>query len=178
MSKRERGFQRTKQELKDALSRLIANQPESIELKQRLQSGKVIKINNANVEKEAGKANQALRRHPDVKEEIEKAESERLFGKPRTNSIYSIKNEPLFKQQKQRLDNARAIKKKLEAEKSELQEEARRKDEVLKLQASKMDEMIAALWDAIPPEDIENRMAAAKKIIEVVWFRGVDPSTG
>ena len=42
------------------------------------------------------------------------------------------------------------------------------------MQASIMDEMMAALWDAIPPEDIENRMAAAKKITEVVWFRGVD----
>jgi len=31
-----------------------------------------------------------------------------------------------------------------------------------------MDEMLAALWDAIPPEEIELRMESVKKLAEVI----------
>lgn len=171
MNKREQDYQRTKQELREALSRLVAKSPENIELKQRLLSGKVIKINNANVEKEAGKANQALKHHPDVKEEIETEESKRLFGSVNTEPVGSIKDDPLYKQQKQRLDNALTAKKKLNEEKSELQDEVARKDELLKLHVTKMDEIMAAMWDAIPAEEIENRTTSAKQIANILYIK-------
>ena len=165
MGGRDDAYQKTKEELRLALERLKQVKPEHIELRQRLLDGKTIKLNAANVEKEARKGNGALKRHPDVKDEIIKAESERKYGIPL--SITSIKDEPVFKEQKAKLDKTLKAKKELEFQEKSIKAELTRKDELIKHQATKMDEMMAALWSAIPPHEIELRMATAKKLATV-----------
>jgi hypothetical protein len=165
MSVRDDDYQKTKKELRMALDRLKKEKPVHIELMQKLLDGKIIKLNNANVEKEADKGNCALKRHADVKGEILTAESERKYGT--LSPITSIEDEPLFIEQKNRLDKVLKDRKKLKSQKADDKEELERKGELIKFQATEMDEMIASLWAAIPPDEIELRMATAKKLATV-----------
>ena len=106
-----------------------------------------------------------MKRHGDVKKEIKRAESERKYGIP--SSITSIEDDPCFIEQKAKLDKVLEASKKLIADKKDRNEELARKDELIKLQATKMDEMMASLWAAISPHEIELRMATAKKLATV-----------
>lgn len=166
MNKRDRDVQQTKQDLRDALARLVEGKPEHIEFREKLRTGKTIKINNSNVEKEAGKGNQALKRHPEIKMEIEKCESERLYGQANTPEYTGI--DPVTLRTKERLSKSIEQRKKLNSDNVKLREELDRKNVLLKSHISHMDEMLAALWDAIPPEEIELRMESVKKLAEVI----------
>lgn len=166
MNKRELDVQQTKQDLRNALARLTEGKPEYIEFREKLRAGKTIKINNSNVEKEAGKGNQALKRHPEIKMEIERCESERLYGQTITLEYSGI--DPVALRTKERLSKSIEQRKKLNSANVKLKEELDRKNILLKSHISHMDEMLAALWDAIPPEGIESRMESVKKLAEVI----------
>lgn len=56
----------TKNKLIKALERLLEGKPENRELRKKVREGK-LKINNSNVEKEAGLSVGALRRHEDIR---------------------------------------------------------------------------------------------------------------
>jgi hypothetical protein len=45
--------------------------------------------------------------------------------------------------------------------------EIERKEELIKLQATKMDEMMASLWVALSPHEVELRTTTAKKLATV-----------
>ena len=166
MSNRLSRFEQTKQDLKDALARLVDGTPTNIELREKIRQGKVIKINNLNVEKEANKGNQALKRHPELKIEIEKLESQRLYGKE--TKVTSDGVDPVLQRTKVRLDKAIEQRKKLASNQSSLKEEIERKDQILKSQIEHMDEMFAALWEVIPQDQVESRMESIKTLAKVI----------
>lgn len=175
MNIRDDGYQNTKDELRRALDRLRQGKPQHIKLRQRLLDGKVIKINAANVEMEAGKGNAALKRHTDVKNEIFKAENERKYGSTLAKTL--VKDDSKFKELESKLNKVLEERKKLKLDKRNLNTELAIKDEVIKLQATKMDEMTTALWAAIPPNEIELRMATAKKMSTVAYLNAIKEKT-
>ena len=69
----------TEKQLRDALERLVAQNPTNIGLRQKLKANK-LKLVVSNVEKEAGLANGAAKRYPKTKALIESAEANRIHG--------------------------------------------------------------------------------------------------
>lgn len=161
----------TKQDLRDALARLITGNPENLYLQEKLRMGKVVKLNAANVEKEARKSNGSIKRHLDVKEEIEQAESERLFGiSPTQFDAVAIKESSTYQLLESRFKNLNVLRKKLESNIADLNTKLNRRDEIIKAQLEDMDELLCALWQAIPPAEVEIRMASAKVLADIIEF--------
>ncbi|WP_348224156.1 hypothetical protein [Vibrio parahaemolyticus] len=192
MNQRERDYQKTKQELRDALARLVAGEVTCPELMKRKEAGKTININPNTVQKEADRANGALARHGDVLEQIEDIVSKIKLGLSITENVLSkikrgetvepvndgVNEAPLTVQQVkessvhiralERLETSRNKRKKAEARVAEQKSELERKNRELNDEIATRDNMFAALWDAIPTYLVEERMVAMAKLTEVV----------
>ncbi|MEM5553096.1 hypothetical protein WNY63_20465 [Pseudoalteromonas neustonica] len=71
MGIKDEDYQQTKKELRLAIIRLQKGEPENPKLIQRIKDGKTVKVNNLNVEIEAGKSNGLINKsHTDLEEEI------------------------------------------------------------------------------------------------------------
>lgn len=151
-----------KDDLLEALERLKKVCPQNIDLIQRVKDGKQLKINKFNVEKEASKSNGILKNYPEIREEIEKAELERLHGEIRSEDERRIHHQNIS------LQKLKKININLDKKNKILKEELARKDELLKLQIEMTNSIVAALWAAIPPYEIEQRTIVMKKIAEVI----------
>lgn len=193
MNQRERDYQSTKQELRDALARLVASEVTCSELIIRKKAGKIIKISPTTVQKEAGKANGALARHADVQDQIEDIVSKIDLGLPVTEdvlrkiklgetigfaneaslTIQQIKESSVHKSALKRLDTSRKIRKKAEERAAEQRSELERKNRALNDEIATRDNMFAALWDAIPSYLVEERIVAMKNLTEVVELHDV-----
>lgn len=174
MSASEQSYLNTKKDLRDALQRLVSGCPEKPELKEKLKKG-TLKINNSSVEKEAGKGNQSLKRHQDVKDEILQASQ-----KPNTETVTvtsnsdDVKSNPLYKDIEKKLSKAKEKNKTLKTELTSIKEQLTRKEALLQDRAIHHDEIIAALWGAIPRElidqdlikEIENATVGNKNVID------------
>lgn len=172
MSASEQSYLNTKKDLRDALQRLVSGCPEKPELKQKLKKG-TLKINNSSVEKEAGKGNQSLKRHGDVKDEILQA-SQKTNTETVTSNSDDVKSNPLYKDVVKKLSQAKEKNKTLKTELTNLKEQLTRKEALLQDRAIHHDEIIAALWKAIPRElidqdlikEIENATVGNKNVID------------
>jgi hypothetical protein len=172
MSASEQSYLNTKKDLRAALQRLVSGCPTNPELKERLKKG-TLKINNSSVEKEAGKGNQSLKRHEDVKDEILLTQQ-----KPNTETVISnsvdVKSDPLYKDILKKFKKAKEKNKMLQAELISTKEQLTRKEVLLQDRARHHDEIIAALWRAIPRElidqdlikEIENATVGNKNVID------------
>lgn len=188
MNQRERDYQKTKQELRDALARLVAGEVTCSELIKRKEAGKTININPNTVQKEADKANGALARHADVQDQIEDIVRKIKLGLSATEdvlrkiklgepvepankaliTVQQVKESSVYKSALERLETSRNKRKKAEAKVVEQKSELERKNRELNDEIATRDNMFAALWDAIPTYLVEERMAAMKKLAEVV----------
>ena len=188
MNQRDRDYQKTKQELRDALARLVAGEVTCPELMKRKEAGKTININPTTVQKEADRANGALARHSDVTDQIEDIVSKIRLGLPVTENVLSkikrgepvepvneviitvqqVKESPFHKRALERLKTSRKNHKKAEAKVAEQKSELERKNRELNDEITTRDNMFAALWDAIPTYLVEERMVAMEKLTKVV----------
>lgn len=155
----------TEQALRDALARIVAGTPTHPKYKKRIRDGKPLKILPSIVEEEAGKTNGALKHYTKLKEDIENAENKRIIGAS-TVDVKVVKAHPSYQKAIKERDTARSNNKESKAELKKEKAEVLRKEALLKENAAQMDEMIAALWAAIP-EDVE-REHTIKKINNVV----------
>lgn len=188
MNQRDRDYQKTKQELRDALARLVAGEVTCPELMKRKEAGKTININPTTVQKEADRANGALARHGDVLDQIEDIVSKIRLGLSVTENVLSkikrgepvepvnealitvqqVKESPVHKRALERLKTSRKNHRKAEVKVAEQKSELERKNRELNDEIATRDNMFAALWDAIPTYLVEERMVAMAKLTEVV----------
>lgn len=141
---------KTEQQLMAALERLIAKTPTNRELKQKLKNNK-LKIAVSNVEKEAGLSNGAAKHYPAIKELIEIAERDRIYGISEVADTV-VKSQPLYIKTKEDLVKAKEEIKKLKADLAVKNQKIDEYKRLLKEQAVMMHSMNVAMWQQIPFE--------------------------
>ena len=145
MSLREIKKQKTAKEFMEAIKRIVDKQPECKELRQKIKSGKLLKLNPTNVEKEAGKAYGSTRHHASVLREIERINDHNVAKE----SIYSQGVIGLKVKNKEKNKEIKALKEKLRGKEAEV-EMLKRVN--LNLHAHCL-ELTSALFDMLPQED-------------------------
>ncbi|CAH1545867.1 conserved hypothetical protein [Vibrio harveyi] len=165
--KRRRNPQQTKKALLDALDRLVRQEPEHPDLKDQIAAGKEVKIHKSNVEKEAGLSNNAAKGHQDVLDAIEATLVRKEFGDSNiTDDV--VKRHPAYQNLKEKYDSSLEDRKKLRKQKKDHQAELERKDEAISKHLAHTHELLVSLWNAIPPQDVDSRMRAAKDLANVI----------
>ncbi|ELR67171.1 hypothetical protein C942_02679 [Photobacterium marinum] len=144
----------TRKALLDALERLVAGNPQNIELRKKAEKGK-LKVNYSTVEKEAGKSVGALRNHKDIMELIKQKSLDVRVSKSDTANTQIDVLQAELKKAKEYGTNQAKLKKKHH-------EQAKRDADSLALQAAKHVKMIEQLMLMIPEEQ---REAAMDKVV-------------
>ncbi|WP_299140986.1 hypothetical protein [uncultured Vibrio sp.] len=161
----------TEARLREALERLKNNSPITQGHKAKLRANKPLKINKSSVEKEAGLSNGATKHYPNLINDIENAEADRLHGdKGAIVALTSrdVKASPLYQQLEAKLEKAKAARKAAEDRVLELKAECNRKDIALNEKIIEIDELIASLWELIPRDT--QRSLVVKKAENIVRF--------
>ena len=140
----------TEKQLREALQRLVEKRPTSRELKKKLKDNK-LKINVSNVEKEAGLSNGAAKRYLELKERIESAEAERIYGTSEVSDA-AVREHPIYIKTKENLAKAKAEIQRLKLESQSNNAKLDRYKERIKGQAVRMHQMNIAMWNQIPNE--------------------------
>ncbi|CAH7216317.1 hypothetical protein VCHA54P496_20391 [Vibrio chagasii] len=161
-----------KQDLDEALDRLINRTPITKANLQRVQAGKPLKISVSGVELEAGRGNGAARHYPTLLKEIREAEEDRVSGSPRSSEEVSdevVMSSSLYKDLEKKLEKTDRKKRKAEATILELREECKRKDAALNEKSAELDEIIASMWEHVPRD--AQRALLIEKTENIIRFQ-------
>jgi hypothetical protein len=162
----------TEDRLREALERLKTRTPNTKSFKQKVKANKPLRITNSGVEKEAELSNGCLKRYPDIANEIQAAEAERVHGgnsSSREIPVDDIKSSAVYKQLEAKLSRVEKAKRKAEAKVKELTEERDRKDAALNEKVAEIDELITSMWELIPID--QQREVIIEKAENIVRFQ-------
>lgn len=163
MNSRDKSCKQTEQILRVAIQNIRDGKLTSPELIEKTKAGKAVKLNKQNVEIEAGKANGLIRKYyKHIEGEI--------------NAIVSATATPLgdissHPDYKELIEKNRSLKKKnktLTRQNQCLLAEVNNKDTVIEKDLTEVNNMLAALWEAIPTSERQARMRAAHQLADVV----------
>ena len=163
MNSRDNSYKQTKHELRVAIQNIRDGQLTSPELIEKTKAGKTVKLNKQNVEIEAGKGNGVISKyHVDIENEINTilTATSQPFGDISSHPDYKdlVKTNQYLKEKNKTLTKRNKF----------LLAEISNKDTVIEKELTKVNNMLAALWEAIPTSERQARMRAAHQLAEIV----------
>ncbi|KPZ57968.1 hypothetical protein [Pseudoalteromonas sp. P1-25] len=163
MNSRDKSYKQTEQKLRVAIQNIRDGKLTSPELIEKTKAGKTVKLNKQNVEIEAGKGNGLIRKYyKHIEREID------AIVTATANPLGDISSHPEYIKLVEKNHSLKEKNKTLTKQNKCLLAEVSNKDTVIEKDLTEVNNMLAALWEAIPTSERQARMRAAHQLAEIV----------